>query len=219
MCKELLFLKRMNLRLVAAAFVLFAILTSSSTARADVLVDWDRILVQLDNLARYGNPLQMDKPGVGRRPRASHDRDPGDPSQKSLGGAWFGVAPKVSLVARDWASSTRLAGDRLSLVDGVRLAASTRMVVGRARLSSTRFTPFVQVGLGQWRIDRNLLPLTPRAIEVASQLGGGFELRLTRRWQLAFETTATTLIKDPGPMAGVPSLFLWGTMLASSVEF
>ena len=213
------FLLSMRFRLLAAGLALVGFLTTTTTARADTLVDWDRVLLQLDSLARTGNPLQMDK-RVGARWKAATE-DQGDPDPKSLGNAWFGVAPKVTLVARDWASSTRLAGDRLSVLDGVRLAASTRMVVGRARLSNARFTPFVQTGIGQWRVDRNYLPLTPRTIEVAAQLGGGFEMRITRRWQIAFEATGTTLIRDGGPSTSVavPRFLMWGTMLASSIQF
>ena len=214
------FLLSMRFRLLAAGLVLVAFLTTSTTARADTLVDWDRVLLQLDSLARTGNPLQMDKRTVGARRKAATE-DQGDPDPKSLGNAWFGVAPKVTLVARDWASSTRLAGDRLSVLDGVRLAASTRMVVGRARLSNARFTPFLQTGIGQWRVDRNYLPLTPRTIEVAAQLGGGFEMRVTRHWQIAFEATGTTLIRDGSPpmSPSVPRVLMWGTMLASSFQF
>lgn len=215
------FLMSMKFRLLAAGLALLAFLTTSATARADTLIDWDRILVQLDSMARTGNPLQMDKRTVGSRRKAAVNEDQGDPDPKSLGNAWFGVAPKVTLVARDWASSTRLAGDRLSVLDGVRLAASTRMVVGRARLSNARFTPFIQTGIGQWRVDRNYLPLTPRTIEVAAQLGGGFEMRITRRWQIAFEATGTTLIRDGSPpmSPAVPRFLMWGTMLASSIQF
>ena len=211
----------MMLRLLAAGLALIAFLTTSKTARADTLVDWDRILFQLDSFARTGNPLQMDKKTLGPRPKAASEGDAGDPDPKSLGNAWFGVAPKVTLVARDWTSSTRLAGDRLSVLDSVRLAASTRMVVGRARLSNARFTPFVQAGLGQWRVDRTYLPLTPRTIEVAAQLGGGFEMRLSRRWQIAFEATGTSLIRDgsSSTSAAVRGLLMWGTMLASSIQF
>ena len=132
--------------------------------------------------------------------------------------AWFGVAPRVTLVARDWASSTRLAGDRLSLVEEMRLSASTRMVVGRARLSAARFTPFLQAGIGQWRVDRNYLPLTPHLIEVASQVGTGFELRVSRRCQIAAEATVTSLIRD-GQQHEFPQSMLWGTFIASRVEF
>ena len=193
-----------------------AILTSAANAQAADPrgFDWEDLLLRVDRLARTGSERpQPAAPQIAARPSAGAD----DPSPQNLGNAWFGVAPRVTLVARDWASSTRLAGDRLSLVDAMRLSASTRMVVGRARLSGTRFTPFLQVGIGQWRVDRNHLPLTPHAIEVASQVGAGFELRLARTWQIAAEATATGLIRD-GSNSTLPQNLLWSTFLASRFE-
>lgn len=207
----------MGLKLAAAALVTVASTLRAGLARAEAPrgVDWIQGLVELDRLARGGG----ERSGPTTAPRhASRPTALDDPNPQSMGNAWFGVAPRVTLVARDWASSTRLAGDRLSLVEEMRLSASTRMVVGRARLSEARFTPFFQVGVGQWRVDRNYLPLTPRAIEVAGQLGTGFELRLTSRWQVAAEATVTSLIRE-GQNPGVPQAMLWSTLLASRVEF
>jgi hypothetical protein len=201
----------------ASAALALSVVTTT-TAHADPRpVNWDAIIVGLDHFARTGSerPNLTPPPSQPSRPAASED-----PNPQSLGNAWFGVAPRVTLVARDWATSTRLAGDRLSLVDAMRLSASTRMVVGRARLSATRFTPFVQVGLGQWRVDKNYMPLMPHAIEVASQLGTGFELRLTRGWQLAAETTVTSLIREGGNSNNtLPQWMLWSTFLASRMDF
>jgi hypothetical protein len=208
------FLKKMSVKLAAVACVAAGI-TLSGSARADEVrgVDWMKVLYNLDQYSR-GN---SDKPTVTSAVRAP-SRPSEDPSPQNMGNAWFGVAPRVTLVARDWASSTRLAGDRLSLVDAMRLSASTRMVVTRVRLSGgTRFTPFVQMGVGQWRVDRNYLPFMPTAIEVASQVGGGVELRVNRRMQLALETTATSLIREG--QSPLPQTMLWSTFLASRVEF
>jgi hypothetical protein len=177
-------------------------------------VDWSRLVYDLDHVVR-GN---VDKAGPTSPTRQQTTMPSDDPSPQNLGNAWFGVAPSVTLVARDWASSTRLAGDQLSLVDAMRLSASTRMVVGRARLNKARFTPFIQAGVGEWRVDRTLLPLTPLTVEVATQLGGGFELRLNRHWQMALETTSTTLIRE-GQNNAVPQTMLWSTFLASRVVF
>lgn len=205
----------MTLRAVAGA--LAALVTTTVVTRAHAepkSVDWGEVIVELDRSAR----------GYAEKPSAPTSRDPAhgagaedDPSPQNMGSAWFGVAPRVTLVARDWASSTRIAGDRLSLVDAMRLSASTRMVVGRARLSGARFTPFIQIGLGQWRVDRRYLPLTPSMIDVASQLGGGVEVRLSRGCQLAAEASATTLIRD-GQNDAVPQTILWGTMVAARFD-
>jgi hypothetical protein len=206
----------MGPKLTAAALAATAALTIGSNAPAAEPrgVDWGKALIELDHFARKGAEQATPSP-VAAPGRQSLS---GDPNPGSLGNAWFGVAPRVTLVARDWASSTRLAGDRMSVVETMRLAASTRMVVSRARLSNARFTPFIQVGLGQWRVDRNYLPLTPGTIEIASQLGTGFELRLTRHWQAAAEANATTLIRE-GYNSSLPQLVLWSAFIASRVEF
>jgi hypothetical protein len=209
-------------KLVAGAAAALASMTLATAAYADEPrgVDWTKALVELDRVARGGaerpNPALSNPALLPRQQGRPAPID--DPNPQSMGNAWFGVAPRVTLVARDWASSTRLAGDRMSVVEQVRLTSSTRMVVGRVRLSGARFTPFVQLGLGQWRVDRNYLPLTPSTIEVASQLGTGFELRLTRRWQLAAETTVTSLIRE-GQNNSLPQTMLWSTLVASRVEF
>lgn len=216
----------MTLKLAMTAIVALAATTLSSVANAEEPrgVDWGKAIVDLDRFARTGSerPTIPTASGTGLASAGSTSTlRPGvidDPSPQNLGNAWFGVAPRVTLVARDWASSTRLAGDRLGVIDAVRLAQSTRMVVARARLSNARFTPFLQLGMGQWRVDRNYLPFTPSNIEVASQVGTGFELRLTRRWQLAAETSMTSLIRD-GHNNNVPQTVMWSTFLASRIEF
>ena len=208
--------KKTGLKWAAAAAILTASSTASNVATAADPrgVDWISALVDLDRMARGGTERPTSHPPRhANRPAVSDD-----PNPQNLGNAWFGVAPKVTLVARDWASSTRLLGERLSVVEQLRLSASTRMVVGRARLSGARFTPFLQVGLGQWRVDRNHLPLTPHTIEIATQVGTGFELRINRRLQLAAETSMTTLIRE-GQNDSLPQNLLWSALIASRVEF
>jgi hypothetical protein len=207
---------RMGLKFAAAAIAGFASLLSVTPARADVPgAELLKAITDLDHLARRSTEAPTPSP----RLQLSQQGVTDDPSPQNMGNAWFGVAPSVTLVARDWASSTRLAGDRMGFVEEVRLASSTRMVVGRVRLSATRFTPFLQVGLGQWRVDRNYMPLLPHTIEVASQFGAGFELRLNRHWQVAAETTATTLLREDDHTSAVPQAMLWSTLVASRIEF
>lgn len=204
--------RRMGLKLAATVLsIASATVTNVAHAEESCGVDWIKVLVDLDHMARGADALTPPRPSA--RSGLSED-----PSPQNMGSAWFGVAPRVTLVARDWASSTRLLGDRLSVVEQMRLSASTRMVVSRVRLSAARFTPFMQIGLGQWRVDRNYLPLTPPTIEIATQFGTGFELRLASRWQLAAEATATSLIRD-SHTSSLPQAMLWGTFLASRVEF
>ncbi len=210
-------LKKHGSKLLACAAIAVG-LTASTSAHADETrgVDWTKILVQTDRLLRTGN---AEAPQAQPKPRQAERLEPvGDPSAQNLGNAWFGVAPRVTLVARDWASSTRLAGERLGLADTMRLTSSTRMIVGRMRLSATRFTPFLQLGFGQWRVDRAYLPLTPQSIEIAAQLGTGFEMRVSRRWRLAAEATATTLVRENSSNT-VPQTTLYSTLLAARAEF
>jgi hypothetical protein len=200
---------------LGATLIAFAAISTTHVAKAEPRgVDWGKLVLELDQVARGNADKGPNKPSKPARPLTPTE----DPAQGNLGNAWFGVAPRVTLVARDWGNSFKVAGDRLSLTDAMRLSASTRMVVGRARLSNTRFTPFVQAGLGQWRIDRAHLPLMPSLIDVAAQVGGGFELRMTKHWQLAAEASGTTLFRE-STAREVPQSMLWSTLLASRIEF
>lgn len=187
----------------------------SGTARAegDVKIDWGRALVALDGYVRTGG----EKPGQTVTSRADKPND--DPFVMNGGNAWAGVTPRVALVARDWATQTRLAGDRLSLVDAMRLSSSTRMVITRVRFGDARVRPFMQLGLGQWRTDPNLLPLTPRSTEIAGQAGGGIELLLTRSWQLAAESSVTALYREQRDNDDIPQTRMWSATIASRIEF
>ena len=116
----------------------------------------------------------------------------------------------------------RLAGDRLSLVDAMRLSQSTRMIVTRVRfgdLQVSRVTPFAQVGLGQWRTDTNIMPLTPRSTEIAGQAGGGIEIQISRTWQLAAESSVTALYREQREDTSIPQTRFWSAMFASRFEF
>jgi hypothetical protein len=117
-------------------------------------------------------------------------------STPGLGQAWFGVAPKMSVVARDWGEGYRLYGAPMALSDELRISRSTRMVLSRVRLGSGRITPFVQLGVGQWRIDTTALPGMRYGVEVATQSGFGIEAHLARRWDLVAEYNSTYFIRD-----------------------
>jgi hypothetical protein len=203
----------MSPKLAMAAALAVTSLAGTARAGEPRGVDWVKALVEIDTLARTANANEKPKPNT-NGPIAPLD----DPSPQNMGNAWFGVAPRVTLVARDWANSTRLAGDRMSILESYRLSQSTRMVVGRMRLSGARFTPFLQVGVGQWRVDRNYLPHLPQSIEIAGQAGAGFELRVARGWQMAAEMTGTSLIRE-GQNSTLPQTMLWSAFLASRIEF
>ncbi len=87
------------------------------------------------------------------------------------------VAPQIAVVVRDWRHSLRLAGAASTVFDDVRPSGSDRMVLVRAAVGS-RIAPFVQVGVGQWRLDPVHFPTLPSDAELAAQLGAGVELRL-----------------------------------------
>lgn len=201
---------------IAAALIASSI---GTTARADDTrgIDWGKLLVGLDGYVRHGS--ESGQPNAfAAQERAGHQQL----YVHNAGNAWFGVAPSVTLVARDWGEAYRLAGDRLSLTDALRLSSSTRMVMTRVRLSDShvsRITPFAQLGAGQWRTDTTIMPILQRSTEVAAQIGGGIELRLASRWQVACETSATILIRDQREADAISATKLWSTTLATRLEF
>jgi hypothetical protein len=227
------FLNKVGLKFAVATAIAGAALTLSGSAAAEAsahgggggagaaaaggaAVDWSKVVYDLDQYVRgnSGGTEMLAPMRMGHASSSPVDDDKIDARHPEH--AWFGIAPRLTLVARDWNGSMRLAGDRLSLVDSMRLSASTRMVVGRARLSSTRFAPFVQVGVGQWRVDRTYMPLTPLSTEVASQLGGGFELRLAKHWHAAVEGSCISLLREG---TRFEQNQLWNAFLASRIDF
>jgi hypothetical protein len=207
--------KKLGIKIAAVAAAAAGMLVATP-AKAEQPVDFMKVLVEADHFFRTGE-VESGKPKV--QPKHEHQQlTLDDPSPKNMGNAWFGVAPKVTLVARDWNQSTRLLGDKMGFIDNVRLAQSTRMVVSRVRLNSARFTPFMQLGVGQWRVDTRYVPNMPQMLEIAGQLGTGFEMRLSKRVQLAAEFSATTLIRyDVNEVQ--PQNVLYSALMASRIQF
>jgi hypothetical protein len=202
--------KRAAIAIAMGAISFFA----SARAHADperATLDWGRVLVEADQLARNGTDKMFPAPTT----RSEH---PTDTYTQNATNTWFGVAPRMSFIARDWGATHRLFGDRLSVVDTQRLTRSARMVMWRVRLNDARLTPFAQLGLGQWRVDTLLLPLTPHSEELAGQVGGGFELRVGA-WQIACENTVTAIYREQREANNIPQTRMWSTMLASKIEF
>jgi hypothetical protein len=131
---------------------------------------------------------------------------------------WFGALPNIAIVARDWRDQRRLAG-KSYLADALRVLHSQRMVISRVRLGDGRIVPFAQLGLGQWRIDRDLMPFLPSETDIAGQVGAGFECRLTRDWELAAEGTWTLLYRESHEAAAVQSPLVMNAFIASRVRF
>lgn len=133
-----------------------------------------------------------------------------------------GLAPRMSLVARDWGASQLLVGN-LTVTDQLRLTRSSRMVVSRVRLAEGRLVPFAQLGVGEWRVDRTLVPALPLNQQLAAQAGAGFEFAVAPSFAVAVEADWTLLWDDaiasqPQPQTiGGPNL--WGALLAARARF
>jgi len=211
------------LRFTTAAFALATVLASSA-AVADTN-EWARVLSDLDAVSRKGADVldsprctpagcQTDTNATAAAPERGVKLNVQDTTNDRL----LTFRPTVSLVARDWGSSFRVAGERLALVDALRLTSSTRMVLTRFRMSDSRISPFAQVGLGQWRTDPYILPLTPSYMELAAQAAAGIELRLIGSWQIALESTMTAIYRERSDKS-MPSPHMWSTTFASRVDF
>jgi hypothetical protein len=130
----------------------------------------------------------------------------------------IGTSPHVSLVARDWSGAQLLMGS-LMLTDQLRLSRSCRMVLSRVRLTNGRFTPFVQVGIGQWRVDTDLVPYLPRDVEIAEQTGGGFEYAFSQTAAIALEGDYTILYREQHEPQMVAEPRPWVTFVAARARF
>jgi hypothetical protein len=189
------------------------IAANASDARADMprlSVDWERVLAKGESWAAEQSEKTRE---------SHHEAAPEVGGTAALGSAWFGVAPKVSLVARDWGGAQRLAGGPVALTDVLRVSRSYRMVMTRIRLGEGRIVPFTQLGLGQWRVDTDFMPHLPRNVEVAAQFGGGIEMHLVKGWDLAAETDLTVLYREIHEPQQLETPRMWGTFLASRVEW
>ena len=205
-----------------------ATLFASSVAFADPAptgTDWTRVLSDLDRVARQGADV-LDSPRCSPAGcETSTNATAAAPERgfklnvQNTSNDLLAFRPALSLVARDWGSSLRIAGDRLALIDAMRLTQSTRMVLTRVRLSDARIAPFAQVGLGQWRTDPFLLPLSPRYQEIAAQAAAGVELRLMGSWQVALESSTTMLYREQQNSRDLPAAHMWSTTFASRVDF
>jgi hypothetical protein len=198
--------------------VVAGLLCGAGSARADggggwqgglrLYVDWSK----LEIILREGPNAFL--------PRAESWAAAPEPLQGATSGEqkWFGLSPHVSLVARDWAGSQLLLG-HLVLTDQLRLSRSSRMVVTRFRLADGRIAPFAHVGLGQWRVDTDLMPVLPNDVELATQVGGGFEIALSRHTTLAVEADDTILMRETREPQTIPGPHVWGTFLAARACF
>jgi hypothetical protein len=63
------------------------------------------------------------------------------------------------------------------------------------------------------------MPVLPRDVELATQLGGGFEMALSRRATLAIEMDHTILIREQREPQNIVTPYVWGTFLAARAVF
>jgi hypothetical protein len=179
---------------------------SASADEARLAINWERLAEAINSGGATILPWERADRLAPRS--ASFDREE----------RFFGGAPHVSLVARDWGASQVLVGN-MSVTDAIRLSRSIRMAVTRVRLSEGRFVPFAQLGLGQWRIDTDLMPHLPHDTELATQVGGGFELHLARNWTCALELDYTVLIREAHEPQMVMGPHILGTFLGTRTVF
>ena len=193
---------RSVLAAAGALTVALSFWTRPASAMGDVRlrVDWSK----LGELLRDASHWQ---PGESQADMLDHRLDP-----RGKGPRWLGVS--LTLVARDWSGAQRLWGP-LTLTDDVRVIRSCRMVFSRVRLTGGRLVPFAQAGLGQWRVDRDLMPTLRQEIQPAGQLGGGFELDLGPRAMLAAEASYTIPSHEPPQVTQQ----ILSTLLAARVAF
>ncbi len=198
------------------AAVAMAIVWLPATAHAEtegrLQVDWSKLVDAL----REGAHAFEHEGGfhLGEETRPSPLR----PAQSTDEVPWVGSSAHLALIARDWGGSHGLFGG-LSLMDRLRPIRSSRMLVSRVRITDGRVMPFVQVGLGQWRIDTDLLPTLPHDVELAGQLGGGVEIALGPRAAIALEADGTMLYRERHEAQMVCDPHVWNSLLAARVEF
>ena len=197
------------MRALASLALLATILCARSAGADDstgLTVQWGKLI----DVIHRGSAALLPEKGwqIGREP--SHT-----PSDELR---WVGLSPHVALIARDWDAARVLVG-HLSPTDQIRLSRSSRMFVTRLRLADGRISPFAQVGLGQWRIDTDLMPVLPRDVELAGQLGGGFEVTVSRLAALAVEADFTMLYRERREPQMVSEPRLWGTFLVARMQF
>jgi hypothetical protein len=192
----------------AASVAVVAASLFAKSAEADdrvgISVDWGK----LAEVLRVGGPMLAGESLLPVRERVASTPE----------SRWFGASPHLSLVARDWSGAQVLFG-HLCLTDQVRLSRSSRMILSRVRLAQGRIAPFAQAGLGQWRVDTDLMPVLPRDVALAGQIGGGFELAIGPSVTVALEADYTVLYREQHEPQMISGPHLWGTFFAARAQF
>lgn len=128
------------------------------------------------------------------------------------------LSPQLSVVARDWSGAQPIVGN-LALTDRMRLSRSSRMVISRLRFTDGGVVPFAQAGIGQWRVDTDLMPVLPPDTEPAGALGAGLEFCVDQSAVLGVETDYTILYRQQHEPQMISGPHLWGTYFAARIGF
>jgi hypothetical protein len=198
-------------RAFACAVALVSVLMGASrTAEAAPIatldVDWER----LAEAVRDARHFFGERESKNEQSRARAVQDAAEPRG--------GLSPHLSLVARDWGGTEALFGG-MTVRDQVRLSRSSRMMISRVRFMEGRFAPFFEVGLGQWRVDTDLMPVLPRDTELAAQIGGGFELHVWSRFALALEVDHFILYREQHEPQMITAPHVWGSFIGARAVF
>lgn len=181
-----------SLSLLALAEPAFA--ASEPRAAPGILGEAERWLTAAAAGPTVGSEPAMQGPAQDASATAERRATATGPRAKELPFVDFS-SPSLSLVVRDWHGSVKIAGDRKLLVDDLRPTSSNRLVVARVA-TDAQLTTFVQLGVGEWRIDPVMFPNARSYSEVAGQVSAGFELRLPSGVRLAGEAQYTALYHD-----------------------
>jgi hypothetical protein len=216
------------MRALLASLLVCAVLGSARSALASddprVSVDWAKLFEQSWVYVRHAVEQPVPSTVVGASGMGTSSSWLGSymGAADDENAPWVVFVPRLSLVARDWRNARMLSGDVLALTDKMRVTGSSRMVLGRVYLGGGRIAPFAQLGAGQWRVDRDIIPNYACDQELAAQLGFGVESKVSRIAALALETDYTVLLRDAstGPMAAnLPAPRFMGVVGAARFSF
>src|SRR5262249_36918658 len=112
----------------------------------------------------------------------------------------------------------RLAGGYMSVTDAIRMSRSTRMLVGRVAMTSGMVMPFLQIGAGQWRVDKDMQPYLPKDSELAALVGAGFEIGIAQKLAVAVETDWTILYRETREATNIDTAHIFSAFAALRLE-
>jgi len=219
--------------LVQGAAPRAAVAMPSLSASAAGRIDWENTLIFLRDLiaqpsllnapSRAGKNFSQSSASYGTssmgcaHPSPPSAQCPSDDNSSATRG-WLGLKPRASILARDWSSTFPIAGGALSLNDQFRLARATRMAIARVHVTSGQWSPYVDIGVGQWRVPTWSAARVSRYEEIAGQISIGVDIELTPSWHIGLEQSGTVLYRERGGST-LPPARSWNAAIASRLEF